>query len=791
MAKNQKIQMPAGIRNKLMAAVCMLLVSSIMMMSTTYAWFTLSTAPEVTGITTSVGANGNLEMALLDATTYNDLSSISSAAGDSSAAPNRTVAQANITWGNLVDLSSGYGLEGVSLLPAALNATTAAGQLTVSTSNMLSTPVYGADGRVSETKANTIFGVYSDNKFVDKVSVTTTGEGGTETTALKDGYGVRAIGVNSDLTMAEIVLNAAKNAYRSARNGVTTPITSAVARNQLAFLNLAMSLNASDKTSYSAEELSALKDVATGVQSSLNSIVRAYSNAILAKLATTDIDEGTLTALQGVLSNNTSAAAIESALQENSVTADYSTDITALAAAQTSVTNVLAKLTGDGAYTTATPASDVKENVLTPLVGTTVTAYSAEGGTVSDIKNNVGSIKTMYVGGGSTKSLMETVADYAGTFKLTTELGIDVFAGAKDTAAKLDAVDAAVNNATIATSGSTAPSETKTLTDFYGYIIDFAFRTNAASSFLQLQTEAVNRVYSDGGSTVTQGAGSTVTFTYGQGLTAAQANTLLSAIKLVFLDPSNGAAYATANLIEIEPNDATNPTASTAKIVLDQQYVTKQAGEDPNNVAICSLVQNSPTRVSALVYLDGTKVDNTAVLATAASSGDLKLNLQFSSSATLVPMQNTALKMMELTYSEMTVGTTYTFEGKEYTLKEGYKLYKGNDGAVYFAQTAAEGGSTLTYTKLTRDNVTTALSAVAAPTTTYTVHFDLDGATGTMADVTGVSGTYQLPALDSGVTPPAGQSFKCWSVDNVEKSVGDEITVSADTTVKAIWQTTT
>ena len=52
------------IKTKLMAAICMLLVSSIMMVSTTYAWFTLSTAPEVTGINTAVGANGNLEMAL-------------------------------------------------------------------------------------------------------------------------------------------------------------------------------------------------------------------------------------------------------------------------------------------------------------------------------------------------------------------------------------------------------------------------------------------------------------------------------------------------------------------------------------------------------------------------------------------------------------------------------------------------------------------------------------------------------------------------------------------------------
>ena len=52
-----------SIRKKLLAAIAMLLVAVIMTVSSTYAWFTLSTAPEVKGITTTVGANGNLEIA--------------------------------------------------------------------------------------------------------------------------------------------------------------------------------------------------------------------------------------------------------------------------------------------------------------------------------------------------------------------------------------------------------------------------------------------------------------------------------------------------------------------------------------------------------------------------------------------------------------------------------------------------------------------------------------------------------------------------------------------------------
>ena len=71
--------------------------------------------------------------------------------------------------------------------------------------------------------------------------------------------------------------------------------------------------------------------------------------------------------------------------------------------------------------------------------------------------------------------------------------------------------------------------------------------------------------------------------------------------------------------------------------------------------------------------------------------------------------------------------------------------------------------------------------------TTYTVSFAANGGTGTMADVTGISGEYTLPA--NGFTAPDGKQFKAWSVGGVEKAVGDKITVTADTTVTAVWET--
>ena len=75
-------------------------------------------------------------------------------------------------------------------------------------------------------------------------------------------------------------------------------------------------------------------------------------------------------------------------------------------------------------------------------------------------------------------------------------------------------------------------------------------------------------------------------------------------------------------------------------------------------------------------------------------------------------------------------------------------------------------------------------NAPSAPT--YTVSFDANGGTGTMVDVTGISGEYTLP--ENGFTAPDGKQFKSWSVGGVEKAVGDKINVTADTTVTAVWE---
>ena len=118
----------------------------------------------------------------------------------------------------------------------------------------------------------------------------------------------------------------------------------------------------------------------------------------------------------------------------------------------------------------------------------------------------------------------------------------------------------------------------------------------------------------------------------------------------------------------------------------------------------------------------------------------------------------------------------YTLPANEFTAPSG-KQFKGwsltTDGAI------------VTKVDMTENRTVYAIWE-NIPVVTYTVSFAANGGTGTMADVTGVSGEYTLPA--NGFTAPDGKQFKAWSVGGVEKAVGDKITVTANTTVTAVWE---
>ena len=107
-------------------------------------------------------------------------------------------------------------------------------------------------------------------------------------------------------------------------------------------------------------------------------------------------------------------------------------------------------------------------------------------------------------------------------------------------------------------------------------------------------------------------------------------------------------------------------------------------------------------------------------------------------------------------------------------------------------QVVSPAGLVITNNKFTMPDSNVEVKAIFeedAPTapTEHTVRFNANGGGGTMADVTGVSGSYTLPAC--GFTEPEGKQFKGWST-SADGSVisGTTYEVSSDTTFYAIWE---
>lgn len=144
----QYMQMLPHVREKVAATAILLVMSLVMMTSATFAWLVISASPEVGNISTTIAANGNLEIALSDTKGKEPKESQE---GDSG----KDLLEKNKTWGNLVNLSDeNYGLQNIILRPASLN------EEELST-NPLFAASYSADGRIIKTHSDFAYGNYN------------------------------------------------------------------------------------------------------------------------------------------------------------------------------------------------------------------------------------------------------------------------------------------------------------------------------------------------------------------------------------------------------------------------------------------------------------------------------------------------------------------------------------------------------------------------------------------------------------------------------------------------------
>lgn len=664
------------IKTKLMAAICMLLVSSIMMVSTTYAWFTLSTAPEVTGITTAVGANGNLEMALLPLS--GDTSKITANQGDSMMS--KTAKEANVTWGNLVDLKSGYGLDQIVLYPSELNVSKVEGKPDkIADTGILKTPTYGADGRIDELEPNTLTGVYTDQGGFYQ----TVGDG---TDVIDAPMGVRGIGTISSMSPRELAFRLAMSNGSTAAGQAGGAASAAMSNNGPGVAQIALD-HATGNDVYDDNDVQWLINIVDGLlggngkTGSVAYMETALKQYILAaSIAPTAADANFQTIVDAVNAETVTVYDMADGKITNAANTEVALTVpTEIAGRITTLQGISNKLTT--VRTTLVNLKDTKneftwEEISDPMSTLINIDKVIFEGPDKDKDGNYdeltmrealadkmafglhviqkGMVMKMRTGSGIFVELADFCGDFTSSFTMTkVSVTIDDYNATVDELEVTMIADTALTDSTIYLAeartavgefaSSTGGSGNSPISDFYGYIIDMAFRTNAANSWLQLQQEGIDRIYSDGTNTNTQGGGASMTFTSGDpdNFSVGKMKDLMSAIKIVFFDPSAKneiVGYAKLDNVNVAKEDA---TSVTMYLVMCDKAGT--ALTDAAATQIMQLNQNEIHQLSVLVYLDGNKVGNDDV-ATTARSMTGSMNLQFSSSANLVAMDYANLK---------------------------------------------------------------------------------------------------------------------------------------------------
>lgn len=766
--KKRKVVMPAGIRNKMVAAVSMLLVASIMMVSSTYAWFTLSTAPEVTGITTNVGANGNLEMMLLNKDSFNSTAEnlgVESGVNDSMAA--QPVTLANLKWGNLVDLADqSYGLRSIVMNPARLNIQGDATGGYKLKSALLKAPTYTSDGRVLNVDKDTQTSGYSTDgtwKWDENAN---------------NAYGVRVIGTTSGVTERLTAYRAAISARAAAIESAKNSARNSLLNNGQALANIVVKAALEENPSFEKSDLATLQKLVADLETANNAAGEAIVQTVLAYNLSdentdtnfTDADVAKLKeAFNNVTANTlpTSFTYAAAASGQGTIQKPDRTDtaVTKWFGNNTNITSAAQKLQtlmGENKDSYAyTEITEVVNMLIDKQYATVGGVKNPSKDRAQDIINNMTANNMvlaveMESGSGIYADIAELVGDYTAAglkvhvkynaleMDVTTNMSTKVVTDAnKETMPMIPKLN--VGSAPAATLDD---SVKPLLTDHYGYALDFGFRTNAAASELQLQTSGIQRVYNDTtetepGNERTQGGGSYMEFRTNNttNFSVDELRALMSALRVVFVEPvQTENAGVTYNVLGVAAADITRSTDDNGAtytyaggtptdddmglkaelylntyevkdgvLTLNGKKTTGEAGAAADN-KLTALTQNVAKKVTAIVYLDGDIVDNTMV-ANAASSMTGSLNLQFSSSATLKPMENTGMRNggstaadANVTYTVFkTAGEKYTSDGFTGTVNPGYTIYKDDATPVNYYYQSANGAKV----RLTKENALT------------------------------------------------------------------------------------
>ena len=616
-------------KRKLIIAVLSLLMCFALLLSSSFAWLSLSRAPEITGVDTYIGANGSLEIALLSDNTYMDPSTIRSATGDSMVVQEAIVS--NLSWGNLVDLSDkAYGLNEISMIPSRLNVFQGdEGNLIVS-NNMLAIPQYGLDGRFSEFLVNTVSAVNNGSSFNCATGV--------------QHYGVRGIGSVSGVTVQQSALANARSlvrSYQAASISAAQSVWVSNGRGLLGILYRHFALSETD--GYNAADLALLRDTAVRINNALSYVDLALRQGVVGMMATILVNADEFRELRQTVENTSIPLSLILEAASDNIPSDLKTRARAVDEDRLEMQQVIAvcdKLAGTASYRGVYPWAIIDE-IVHRLLKYEKTYLG------NDLIRNAAPFNNMVVDNLLTLSpnsgVMANIAHYSGNYNAFFEfarenddhdLSVEVVTRATNVDSTLDTVYEILMKSDI-TSGNGTEAEVA-LDDVFGYAVDMGFRCNESCDLL-LQTAPEDRVEENLDLVTTQGGGSYMRFDSEQ-LTKEQILMMMDALRVAFLDNQSHmialAKLNTSNYSEID-------SAISAPLYLYEHNVSADGsisiGERKDEqIKIMSLTEDIPAVLTVVVWLDGDHVDN-SLASISGMSMTGALNLQFSSSADLLP----------------------------------------------------------------------------------------------------------------------------------------------------------
>lgn len=210
----------------------------------------------------------------------------------------------------------------------------------------------------------------------------------------------------------------------------------------------------------------------------------------------------------------------------------------------------------------------------------------------------------------------------------------------------------------------------------------------------------------------------------------------------------------------------------------DQVLITTVKSGD-NFLLPAATTSSAPSAVTVTIANDSITADLDANLFTVGVSGSQYSFANSDGKYLVTTTSNNGVRINSSTEALWTVTErTNGFEMKYDTNNRFLGIYLTQDWRSYNSATASNyGGSGQAISFFKK----------GAAAQTYTVSFNANGGSGTMADVSDVAGSYTLPAC--GFTAPSGYAFIGWKANNAGDllAVGGSYTVSANVTFYAIY----